>query len=217
MPPKAHNRGLTLIELLIALLVVSGLMMLVVPSVQSVTGMRVREESGRLSGAISYLYSHTAITGRTCRLVFSMNEEEGDGWAPECTEDPPRLDADTLRVRRGVVDQGFRDDDWHARSTREDDSLERRVKERARWNQFSSRTVQPSRLSAGVIIGGVWTPRYSEVVTDGEAHLYFFPTGETQRALIYLVDPWDNTYTLDVQPLTGRVRILNGWEEPPRG
>ena len=211
------QRGLTLIELLVAILVVAGLMALVVPSVQAVTGMRVREEAGRLAGAIGYLYNHAAITGRTCRIVFSMGDEEGDGWSAECTEDPPRLDPEVLRVRRGVVDRGFQDEDRFRRFGRDDDTLERRIKERASWNQFASRTIQPSRLPAGIEIGGVWTPRVSEPVSDGEAHLYFFSTGETQRALIYLIDPWENAYTLDVQPLTGRVRVLNGWEEPPRG
>ncbi len=213
---RVGQRGLTLIELLVALLVVGGLMALSVQSVHSVTGMRVREETGRLAGAIAYLYNHAAITGRTCRIVFSMGEEDGDGWAAECTDETPRLDAEVQRVSRGVVDRDFRDDDWSDRFSREDDSLERRIKERARWSQFASRTIQPARLSTGVHIAGVWTPRVTEEVTDGEAYLYFFPTGETQRALIYLVDPRENAYTLDVQPLTGRVRIIYGWKEVPR-
>jgi general secretion pathway protein H len=215
---RASESGLTLIELMIAVLIVGGLMALVVPSMQSVTGMRVREEAGRLAGTIGYLYNHTAITGRTCRLVFGMNVEGGDGWAAECTDEPPRLDPEQLRVRRGVVERSFRDDEderW-TRAVRDEDALERRIKERARWQQFASRSVQPVRLSTGVEIGGVWTPRFSEPVTEGEAHLYFFPAGETQRALIYLVDARENAYTLDVQPLTGRVRVLSGWEEVPR-
>lgn len=210
------QRGLTLIEILVVLLIVAGLMAMVIPSVQSVTGMRVRKEAGHLGGAISYLYNHAAVTGRTCRLVFSMGEEDGDAWTAECTEDPPRLDAETLQVRRGAVYRRDDDDDWFRRSGRDEDGFEERLKEQARWSQFASRTLQPTQLPSGIQIGGVWTPRVADLVSDGDANLYFFPTGETQRAIIYIVDSWDNAYTLDVQPLTGRVSIVSGWEEVPR-
>ncbi len=226
-PPTGHrpvarakgarsDRGLTLIEILVAILIVAGLMALVVPSIRSVTGVRAREEASRMAGAIRYLYNHTAVTGRTCRIVFSMGEEDGDNWMVECTEDAPRLEPEELKVNRGVIDRGFEEDDWFRRGTRDEDSIEHRIRERARWNQFASRTVQPSRLPSGVSFGGVWTSSFSDVVTEQDAYLYFFPAGETQRAVIYIVDSWDNAYTLDVQPLTGRVRVTSGWEEVPR-
>ena len=59
----SRERGMTLIELMIALVIVGGLLALVVPSIEAVSWANVKEAAGKLSGTIGYLYNHTAITG----------------------------------------------------------------------------------------------------------------------------------------------------------
>jgi general secretion pathway protein H len=48
------------------------------------------------------------------------------------------------------------------------------------------------------------------VVWAGRAQIHFFPGGFTERAYVYLKDVSGNELTLEVSPLTGRVRILEG-------
>lgn len=48
------------------------------------------------------------------------------------------------------------------------------------------------------------------VVSAGQAQIHFFPGGFTEQAYVYLKDVSGNELTLEVHPLTGRVRILEG-------
>jgi prepilin-type N-terminal cleavage/methylation domain-containing protein len=48
------------------------------------------------------------------------------------------------------------------------------------------------------------------VVSSGRAQIHFFPGGFTEQAYVYLKDVSGNELTLEVYPLTGRVKILEG-------
>ena len=47
------------------------------------------------------------------------------------------------------------------------------------------------------------------------AHLHFFPQGWTEPALIELADDDGDVFTLEVQPLTGRVKVYDRTLEDP--
>jgi general secretion pathway protein H len=63
--------------------------------------------------------------------------------------------------------------------------------------------------------------RFSDVVTlrqgkitEGEAYTQFYPSGLVERTLFHLTDEkQEETVTLIVQPLTGRVKVLEGYVE----
>lgn len=68
-------------------------------------------------------------------------------------------------------------------------------------------------LPEDVEILAVRTESDVEPITTGEANLYFFPTGRTQLAYIQLRDKSDedgDTFTIQIQPLTGKVTIEEG-------
>ncbi|MBF0291262.1 MAG: type II secretion system protein [Nitrospinae bacterium] len=70
---------------------------------------------------------------------------------------------------------------------------------------FASRTHLPDNVrvdSANISAQGA--------VSSGRADIHFFPGGFTDQAYVYLKDSSGNELTLDVHPLTGRVRILEG-------
>ncbi len=84
----APARGFTLIELGVALVVVVLLMAAVVMSVGAITGARAKQAAGELSGTIRSLYDTAALSGKTCRLAFSLPAQADDSgqvqyWA-EC-------------------------------------------------------------------------------------------------------------------------------------
>ncbi|MCX4242952.1 pilus assembly FimT family protein [Paraliomyxa miuraensis] len=73
---------------------------------------------------------------------------------------------------------------------------------------------KPIKLPEGVKITYVRTADDVEAVTQGEASLFFFPRGRTQEAHIQLEDEEvEARYTIKVQPLTGRVTIVDGHED----
>ena len=51
-------------------------------------------------------------------------------------------------------------------------------------------------------------------INEGQASLYFFPRGRTQQTHILIEDKsGQNQFTIKIQPLTGRVTIVDGHEE----
>jgi general secretion pathway protein H len=77
-----------------------------------------------------------------------------------------------------------------------------------------SQLAKPIQLPEGVKINYVRTADDLLPITKGEASLFFFPRGRTQEAHIQLEDEeLDARYTIKVQPLTGRVTIVDGHED----
>lgn len=73
---------------------------------------------------------------------------------------------------------------------------------------------KPVKLPEGVKIVYVRTADDVEPITEGEASLFFFPRGRTQQAYIQIADEEvEAKYTIKVQPLTGRVSIVEGHED----
>lgn len=73
---------------------------------------------------------------------------------------------------------------------------------------------KPIQLPEGVKISYVRTADDLRPITEGQASIFFFPRGRTQEAHIQIVDEEvDAHYTIKVQPLTGRVTIVEGEED----
>ena len=59
----------------------------------------------------------------------------------------------------------------------------------------------------------VWTDGMDRPQTDGQAYLYFFPSGYTQDALIHLEDLDNRVFSVKVAALTGKCTIESGYVE----
>jgi len=83
----------------------------------------------------------------------------------------------------------------------------------AEENALSGLT-KPIMLPPSVKVTYVRTVDDAEPITKGQASLYFFPRGQTQKTHILLEDSErDVKWTIKVAPLTGRVTIDEGHEE----
>lgn len=79
----------------------------------------------------------------------------------------------------------------------------------------SAFAAEEGRLSAmprGVLFQDVVTVRQGKV-TEGEAFTHFYPTGLAENTVIHLTDGDRRSVTLAVNPLTGRVKVLDGYVE----
>lgn len=219
-----EQSGLTLIELSIALLIVGLLFAAVVPSIEGVTGVRAREAAGKLTGVVRYMYNESALSGRSCRMVFDLDAKAY--WA-ECAQGAVQLSTERERARDGAraEDQaekekldralasgsnaGFSVDDAEAMKAEKE-----RVLKQADFSEFTDDTVGKQQLPKGVDLS-VWVDHQHEKYTKGQAFLYFFPQGYTERAQIY-VTSGSTVYTLKVSPLTGKTKVVAEELELPR-
>jgi len=224
-------RGLTLIELIIALAIVVLLFAAVVTGVGAITGSRAKAAAGELGGVIRSLYDTAALTGRTCRLVFQIPDPRDDQnrvkyWA-ECA-------AGNITTRRDRED-AIRDEikkeqeDAKNQASRRRTQLspstqptiqelmaqeKNRVEAVAQYSVYTSPEISPRELPAGVH-ASVWTRHQHDPIGAGTAYLYFFPEGITERALVFLRQG-RNTWTLQVAPLTGKTTVVGEQLEVPR-
>ncbi|HEY1087755.1 MAG TPA: type II secretion system protein [Archangium sp.] len=225
-----NRRGMTLIEIVVALGVASVMFAAVVMGVGALTGAKAKEASTELAGTIRALYDTAALSGRTCRLVFTIpdvkDDETGVKWRAECAKGGQTASAkrdDELKNAREKTKDKVADDDPRFRRMDSDDAPtlqqlqeqeKQRVEDAAKYSNFSSDDVTEKSLPPGVKVE-VWTAKQREPTRSGIAYLYFFPQGYTERAQVWLKQG-DNTWTLTISPLTGKTKIHSEDLEVPR-
>src|SRR5437868_12464460 len=97
---RAHpDRGMTLVEITVALAVAALMLAVAVPALSAVTRAQLRQKSGQLAGAVRSLYGGAAIAGRTCRLVFDL---DANAYWSECARSNVRLSREGERAQNGA-------------------------------------------------------------------------------------------------------------------
>ncbi len=232
------QRGLTLIEISIAIIIVAILFSAAVMGIGSITGAKAKGSAGELAGLIRSLYDSAALRGQTCRLVFEIPDpksEEATRYHAECAEGGITTSRDRdemLRTENTEREREARNNKGGGRDERRNylsgggigtnapsaqellEGEKRRVENAARFSSYTSEEVPSRQLPADVKVS-VWTRNQRQPVESGVAYLYFFPQGYTEKAYVY-VQQGDNVWTLDVSPLTGKVNIVAEALEVPR-
>ncbi|MCC7073146.1 MAG: prepilin-type N-terminal cleavage/methylation domain-containing protein [Deltaproteobacteria bacterium] len=209
------RRGFTLLEILIAMVLLSLLIAVAVPALGALSGAELRSQAGLLTGAVRDTYARTALQGRSSRLV--MDVEKNAWWIEEAAV-VARLHATKLTADRDgkakldPVDERIEDIDADT-----DDEAERAKLELLAPPPFSpveGEAGQPHVLPGDVHFSSIWTEHLDDKVQGGQVALYFFPGGFTEEAIITLADDekGESTLTLVVSSLTGEVDIVD--EEP---
>jgi general secretion pathway protein H len=172
---QRREKGFTLIELVVVLLLVSLTLVTILPRFENLTGGGLEKAARRLAAVLQHLYTEASATNQLFELHYDFGEQtywyatativQAAGNAGEPTED--------------VLIQPIR---------------------------------PPTRLPSGIRLEDVMTPRQGKV-GEGEAITRFFPAGFVEPTVIHLADEDRNGLTLVVQPMTGRVKILEGYVE----
>lgn len=237
-PPAREQpqQGFTLIEVMVALMVIALIASLGVKGFRAITKSDLRAATTHLSGAVRYLFDRASITGKYHRLVIDLTD--GRYWA-EVSDDrfyaPNEAESQADRQKR-ETEEAAADEAERKRLEKQQDPYsggpaavagssfdvsklevgEFRPR-RARFAAFKETALKPVVLKK-LRIRSVYTPRMTEPVTSGRAYLYFYPLGQTEPAIITLSDAsGENVYSLVVHPITGRVRIYNTEVKPPVG
>lgn len=209
-------RGMTLIEIMVALAVVATVLVVALPSMEAYSGIRAREEAGKLAAAIRFMYGQSALSGKVCRLTFDL---DGRSWWPECTEGRFTLNREKERTLGGkAVEETKRADSRRssAGGLRDEGELMReRIEKKAEFSSFQNEEFGRRKLPEGAELS-VWVAHQREKYVKGRAFLYFFPQGHTERAQISVSSGHGDVYTLAVSPLNGKVKVVDSELEVPR-
>jgi general secretion pathway protein H len=205
-------RGMTLIEVGIALCVAGLMLAIAIPSFSAVTRAQLRQKSGQLAGGIRALYGASAIQGHTCRLVLDL---DANAYWSECAKSNVRLNSEGERSQNGVRESS-RAEELQQETVRDGMSDEER--EKATLAQKSAfevdKEIPKTQLGASVRFADVWIQHQQERYVAGKAFLYFWSSGLTEEAAIHLAQG-DDVFSLVVSPLTGRVKIVGNRVDAP--
>jgi general secretion pathway protein H len=238
------SQGFTLIEVMVAMMVIALIATIGVRGFRTVTKGNLREGSAHMAGAIRFLFDRASITGKYHRLVIDLNE--GRYWA-EVSDDrfyaPNQAESEPERQKREAKEDAVEEDERKrkekqellygnssssgassssASSSSSFDMSKMEVGEfrprRARFAAFKETALKPVTLKKEVRIKSVYTPRMTDPVTAGRVYLYFYPLGQTEPAVITLTDKSGETvFSLVVHPITGKVKIYNVEVKPNLG
>jgi general secretion pathway protein H len=229
---RRAQRGLTLIEICIALLIAAVLFSAVVAGVGAITGTKAKAAASELAGVIRSLYDTAALTGKTCRLVFELPQPKSEDpvkYHAECAEGGVTTSRDREAALReenkAREDEKRLGGDERRNFTRSDsggapslqdlmEQEQQRVEQAARYSSYTGEEVEARELPGSVSLS-VWTRQQRTPVDQGVAYLYFFPQGYTEKAQVY-VRQGDNVWTLTISPLTGKVNVVAEELEVPR-
>ncbi len=184
----------------------------------------LRSSAAKLAGGIRYCFDRAITTGQYYRIVLDL---DGNKYWAERSDDRMYLVRD--KEQSPGNGKAF-DQDAEDRKKEEEDQKAKEYQSqlgglaallepppkprRAKFQTFKDATLPQVQLKKTQIFD-VYTPRQREPYKSGRAYLYFFPDGQTERAVIRLSDGQD-FYSLVIHPLTGRVEVKSGKYEIPR-
>jgi prepilin-type N-terminal cleavage/methylation domain-containing protein len=206
--PRRRRAGLTLIEVVIAVAIAALLMGVTVMSVSAVTDASLRSTAVTLSGVMKQAYDRAIMQQRTQRVVLDMDKSI---WWLEFSTSPFALSKERVRGEEGETAGSNEKKEEEERSTFDDEKTEvEALLEGGTANFTADADVdagKPLPLPGDIKFTRIWTGHQEEAFTSGTAYLYFFKSGEAEAALVELSDEGGDIITLEVQPLSGRVKM----------
>lgn len=214
---------MTLIEIMIVIILLALVASGVTYTFNALNRTYLRSGCLHITAGARYAYNRAIARNTTVRLVFNLDEgtmafEESEipvalarlgDERREFTRDAQHEDGDDdgPDVDQAAVDP------WAAARARLADTIH---------PTFGASPFQPLQgahyaahpLGAGVRITRLYTPHEEEYRDEGTGHIYFFPHGQTENAVIWLDDGHDHTFSVELHPLTGRTRVRAYAYEP---
>lgn len=209
---RAGQRGLTLIEVVIAIALIALLTGSLLFGKNMLVGSRVKSAATLIVSSVRFGLARANATGRPARLVIDFDKKQ-------LTIEEA---ASSLMLREKSDDQTGGADPATAAETKARMEAERIIEgpraARARFSKLSGVHGAIEELSKGRPLGegvevvSVRTEHDEEVLHEGRAYIYFWPGGTTERAIVQLKKAGDKAAALTVvlSPLTGRAKIEKG-------
>jgi general secretion pathway protein H len=226
------SAGLTLMEILLALALVALVLTGAALGVSAISSSNLRHSAGRIGAVISALAHDAVIKGRPMRLAFDLG---GQGFRAEVmAEDEDRAPAYLATGKRQSGEESAEEEEEEREPEEPEakppapgltlgitDMIKPPVygRPKPRWEPAGGGKLEP--LPAGIKFAALYTPQQTEPFTEGVGYIYFWPSGQTEHALVYLSfadapeDDPDQFFSVLVDPLTGRAKVIPGRYELP--
>ena len=193
-------RGMTLVEMMVVLAIIVAITGMGFWSMGLMARSKLRDETLRFSGAVTYVYHQAALRNIVYRLVIDMDENEY--WS---------------EVAEGNVKLPSPDDDGFVNPFEDDDLSDEEMFKLHRPPVFESSEdtlLKKRKLEEPLRFAGVITEHNQEMIVEGKVTITFFPSGYAERAFLYLSDG-QGYYSISIDSLTGKVHTYSSRKEIP--
>jgi general secretion pathway protein H len=208
-------RAMTLIEVLIVLALIALVMGAVVIGSGQLVSSRLRHSGTMLTGAVRVGFTRATSSSKPVRLVMDFGESEL--WLEE-GDQPMLVQSKDTTGSGGATASTMAEKQAQEESSR---IVKGPTPPRASFTEIDAMGLVASSpgkghkpLERGIKFRSVQTGHDDQARTSGRAYLYFWPGGQTERAVIQLKpegsDDEKSAITLVVSPLTGKVAIKDG-------
>ena len=207
---------MTLIEIIIVVVIMAMASAGMSLSLGALSRANLRSGAGKLGGAMRYAYNRAISHSMTLRVVFRM---PGNTFSIEeahagvlLTTLKEKQEKRALNAKGVSVDAV---DPWAAAESR----IKTPDKPTVGASPFGPLTNAEGdamkryanvSLGKGVEFKRLIVPHEPEPKVKGEGAVHFFPGGRSEHAYVELGDGRDGVYTVEVNSLTGRVKIYQG-------
>jgi prepilin-type N-terminal cleavage/methylation domain-containing protein len=208
---RTGERGLTLIEIMVAVMLVTVVLAVAVPAFNAATDSDLNAVAVKISGASRAAYGEAAIKNVTLRVAYDLDAQAYWVEAFPGTFQIIAEERDLEEVRdeeEEKAEDDKRKKELEDRYAAEDDTEAATLV--ANFVPVQVGFVEAQQLPRRLKIKGVRTPQFRQVVTTGKAYTHFFPNGWAERTLVYLEDTGGSVLTLETQPISGRVIVHEG-------
>lgn len=204
---------MTLIEIIMVTVILALALSGVSFSLGALTRTNLKGGAGKLGAAVRYAYNRAITQGTTVRVHFNV---PGSSFSiEEAHSGVMVMRARDKKNKKSLGEDGKPPaavDPWAAAQAR----ISQPDKPSLGASPFSALTTsdgevlkryQNVSIGRGVQIIKLIVGHEPEPVTSGEGSVHFFPGGRTERAVIQLGDGRGGVYSVEVHPLTGRVKV----------
>lgn len=172
------ERGMTLIELMVVMAIVAILMAIGAASLAAIRGADVDATGSILSGTMTYLSSRAVHDNKTYRLVIDMDQHKF--WSETTNDEDP-----CSRFIPKDAEQGLNPEEEAAARSKLTEEEEAAAAQDPSFVQKKDALLQRA-FEPDTNVTGIITSHQSEPQSGGRAAIYFYPNGQTERALLWI-------------------------------
>lgn len=216
MPLRAR-KGMTLLEIVVVIAILAAVMAIAIPSISGVMHLQQSGAAEELGLTYKYLRDEAALRRVSFRIAFNLDArtykvEVGDASAlvfsgpEERAKYEEDLQSKLKRFTKRELEEGA--------ATELEDKM-------GRYEGLSDPALESEvTLPNNSFFAWVYTPQYAEPQEPSDpapedpedqkiVYSYVFPNGTTEYTLIRIadIDDPEEGFTLEIEPLSGRVRI----------
>ena len=187
------NQGFTLIEILVALVLVALVLTISFSSPFTSSRDNLDHEVANLERAIRFMADEAALKNAVIRLHFILDKDSQEYAVEYGPSDsfilPPKPEFETK-----------------VETKEEEEKKKKELKNlNLKFNKVSEFQEKNTELPSSIKIIGVATPQSEKLQSGSEVSVYAFPTGEKDEALVIIASD-DDIISLEVSPFSAKIK-----------